>query len=779
MSRMIRMSTGSGRSKGILAAAAFEALEARQLLSGGSYQPLVIPCTGGNDTVLIKQQGDVLTVINNKVTSTYNVKSKTIPGPTAGSQIVIPGISKIVVDAGLGNDMILADDTVTVPLEAKGSAGTDLLSGGSADDSLWGGADLNSNPYEAGYDTLIGRGGNDKLYTPKWGGATFTGGTGNDTIVGGIMSNYVDAGSGNDTITTGDGKDTIHAGDGNDAIDTGNANDTVYGDAGNDSIVAKDGDDWVDAGAGNDTVDADNGTHDTLISSNDTVYGGDGFDKLMGGPGYDKLFGQAGWDNLDGGPGNDSIWGGDGWDTVTGGADADVVRGEAGNDLLLFSPGHDEFYGGPGQDMVDYRATSKPVTVHLDKSNNGTNGNGPKNQNDYIATDVEGAYGGSGNDVLDGSKDADVFYGMAGNDFIHGWGGDDALNGGEGKDTILGDSGRDNIHGNEGDDEVHGGADNDFLFGDAGDDLIVAIGGGTFDKVEGGANADSIWQDLEEGNADVSNYENAHGMLHRVPFFNNGATRDADYAKIVDPAFDSAAKGYANIHGNPLFNPNGIDGRDVNQAGVGDCGFVATLASIADKDPGRVEQAVVDLRDGTFAARVTVNGVPQYFRVDDDLPILKLGTKQLAYAQLGAAKSMWVPILEKVEATIRGGYGNCTGIWPSDAFKRFGYSTFDHWNGNNNGKDMLKDMAEYLDQGKQIVAWTGNHDWEYGDMIVHQHAYEVKDIDKVHGFVLLYNPWGTDAGGTADSWNDGTDDGLVWVSDQIFAKYFTNSTVAS
>jgi len=50
--------------KAKIRAAAMEALEQRQLLASGSWQPLVITCTAQDDVVLFKQQGDFLTVTN-------------------------------------------------------------------------------------------------------------------------------------------------------------------------------------------------------------------------------------------------------------------------------------------------------------------------------------------------------------------------------------------------------------------------------------------------------------------------------------------------------------------------------------------------------------------------------------------------------------------------------------------------------------------------------------------------------------------------------------------
>jgi Ca2+-binding RTX toxin-like protein len=53
-----------------------------------------------------------------------------------------------------------------------------------------------------------------------------TGGSGNDTIVGSGVANWLDGGAGRDTIRAGNGNDTIIGGSGNDALTGGGGSDT-------------------------------------------------------------------------------------------------------------------------------------------------------------------------------------------------------------------------------------------------------------------------------------------------------------------------------------------------------------------------------------------------------------------------------------------------------------------------------------------------------------------------------------------------------------------------
>lgn len=83
---------------------------------------------------------------------------------------------------------------------------------------------------------------------------------------------------------------------------------------------------------------------------------------------------------------------------------------------------------------------------------------GDGNDRSYVSSDVTvavTAYGGPGNDSLDGNNAVNTFFGEAGDDVLSGSGGDDVLDGGDGNDTIDGYSGSDRIAGGAGDDLIH------------------------------------------------------------------------------------------------------------------------------------------------------------------------------------------------------------------------------------------------------------------------------------------------------------------------------------
>lgn len=149
-------------------------------------------------------------------------------------------------------------------------------------------------------------------------------GSGNDSVIGNGLVNWLYGGGGDDTIHAGKDNDVIISGSA--VSDSNDGSDTAYGDLGSDIIYGN--------------------------SGNDTLYGGrsisdadDGNDSIYGGLGDDIIYGNAGDDFIVGAAGNDSIYGGLGDDTfrITSNNQSDTIygfesAGVAGGDIIeLFS----------------------------------------------------------------------------------------------------------------------------------------------------------------------------------------------------------------------------------------------------------------------------------------------------------------------------------------------------------------------------------------------------------------------------------------------------------
>ncbi|NVB76792.1 MAG: hypothetical protein HOV81_00220 [Kofleriaceae bacterium] len=294
------------------------------------------------------------------------------------------------------------------------------------------------------------------------------------------------------------------------------------------------------------------------------------------------------------------------------------------------------------------------------------------------------AYGGDGNDTLNGGSGADFLVGGYGQDTIRGYGGNDTLwgsggsdwlYGGEGNDLIKGHGGNDALYGENGSDSLYGGSGNDSLSGGASQDTLVTIGG-DYDTVSGGTSDDLFWVDTTDTVSDASAIELNESYVNKVAAFYsysyNGGSSTTPVAKdltsfdLADPFPTNWDVDLANFDDRPLFASTGPNKEDVLQGNVGDCFILGPLAAVADATPDSIRKLVVDLDDGTYAVRFfrTEGGAAEYVRVDADLWIDEV-TGKPEYAKLGLVEqALWVPIVEKAFAFFRrqdGAYASISG----------------------------------------------------------------------------------------------------------------------
>ena len=439
-------------------------------------------------------------------------------------------------------------------LTMNGGNGDDNLVSGNGNDNFQGGPGEDSVDYSGASGPVV----------VDLTAATGTG-MGNDTLADvqdAIGSDFAD------TITGNSLDNILSGGAGNDTIDGSTGNDTLNGDAGNDTFVegtAANGHDVINGGTGEDLADYSgrtNAVHVTLDgvaddgegtcapvptsscegdnvgtdvedvftgSGNDTIIGSASDNLFQPGPGDDTVDGMDGFDYLDlsdaAGPAVfDTINGtatGDGNDTF---ANMEGFVGTAGDDTLIgdentLTCGGLDFVGGAGVDTVDGTQGTGDECIDLADFGNGH--------------EVENAFGGSGDDELDGNALGNTLMGNDGFDAINGYGGNDIIDGGLGNDlldTDFGNTGADTltfrdvtagmggedvdnqlgfatgpdgqdtigffaiIHGTPNDDSIRAGQNafsaNNRLFGAGGDDDLV--GSSSSDILNGGAGDDTM-----------------------------------------------------------------------------------------------------------------------------------------------------------------------------------------------------------------------------------------------------------------------------------------------
>lgn len=189
----------------------------------------------------------------------------------------------------------------------------------------------------AGDDTLVGTLASDEIEA----------GDGNDTVNGLDGDDLISGGAGHDDLDGGSGADELHGGDGDDAARGGEGADRLFGEEGIDTLWGGNGDDMLNGGGGKDELHGEAG--------NDGIWGGGSDDKVFGEAGNDMLRGDGGNDMLNGGGNTDTLWGGDGNDTLYGGGANDVLFGDAGSDKLWGDGGTDVLFGGTGADVFGFK----------------------------------------------------------------------------------------------------------------------------------------------------------------------------------------------------------------------------------------------------------------------------------------------------------------------------------------------------------------------------------------------------------------------------------------
>lgn len=128
---------------------------------------------------------------------------------------------------------------------------------------------------------VVGSQGDDVMIGPRYGGAIFDGGAGNDQLI-------ARSGRSNDThrFLGGSGDDYLKGGAGPDHLDGGAGNDTILGGAGANTIFGGSGNDQITDGEGGSVIHTGPGRNQVAsLGGDDTIHVGTGQNVLTGGPG--------------------------------------------------------------------------------------------------------------------------------------------------------------------------------------------------------------------------------------------------------------------------------------------------------------------------------------------------------------------------------------------------------------------------------------------------------------------------------------------------------------
>lgn len=385
-------------------------------------------------------------------------------------------------------------------------------------------------------------------------------------------------------------------------------------------------------------------------------------------------------------------------------------------------------------------------------------------------------WGGEGHDYLRGMDGNDQLMGEGGNDYLDGGAGNDKLWGGAGNDALLGGDGNDELIGDIGDDQLNGQGGIDKFWGGDGNDVIISIDAVFSEYVEGGNGSDTLWIDQVGSSTDSLVGVTSSDMVQRVSSFANGADRTLNGDRITDPSDIGQKKAFTNTisagstsGSNPLFGTNGPKLTDIRQGQVGDCWLLSGVGAIALDNPTAVRQNIVDFNDGTYGVRLG----DKFYRVDNDLPVNASNLPR--NAGLGAQNSMWVAIFEKAFALHRTSthtYESLNGGWAVEVNRAFrsssaGAKTI---NSYSNATALANDMYTRWNTYQAVtIGFTGA--LKGSVPLIGDHMYTVYSFQRDSAgnvtSVTLRNPWGRDGAGS----DSNSSDGLVTLTPaQLFAQ---------
>jgi calpain-15 len=197
---------------------------------------------------------------------------------------------------------------------------------------------------------------------------------------------------------------------------------------------------------------------------------------------------------------------------------------------------------------------------------------------------------------------------------------------------------------------------------------------------------------------------------------------------------------------------NGIDPADIQQGNIGDCYFLASISALAE-NPQRIQNIFLDnfVVNGNCIYKVVacVDGVMAEVVIDDFVPVYASTSRPVFCKANG--REIWVMLLEKAWAKIKGSYGAISAGTPHEVLNTFCLAPCFNFQIQSSNAEEYKDAvwAELLDASAlDLPTCASTREEVLLEGLKPLHTYTVLSCANVpvgginYRMMRLRNPWG-------------------------------------
>lgn len=297
----------------------------------------------------------------------------------------------------------------------------------------------------------------------------------------------------------------------------------------------------------------------------------------------------------------------------------------------------------------------------------------------------------------------------------------------------------------------------------------------------------SDWNPFAKKRVDLSSFQKGLKTLDDAPAY--AAARNME--GWVDSGSDSLEKGTESLFGDESKDGGGIKALAVRQGSVGNCCFMAGLASLAETSPQTIKNMITSNADGTFTVRFPA--------IPDEPFVVSRPTEaeRMLYSR-SSQSGIWPQLIEKAY----GAYLIKHGLVKPDARDR---ETGIAQEGSDGGDTIANGLSILATGEVAVVEIAGKSEQEIGASIsaslkagkpvslgLHKdeaetqkagspleglsnnHAYSVIGYDERSGKVLVRNPWGSGEPSKNGIARDCDNDGVFALTVGELKNYFYN-----